>query len=70
MWDGECKGIDAPAIQVSTEVIKISTSLIKNALQAYIEDNSDYLIAQERLNDEEDNVVSCDELKDLAGLQD
>ena len=69
MWDGDCKDIDAHAIQGSTKVIKISTSFIKNALQAYIEDNSDYMIAQERLEDGEDKVVSCDELKDLAGLQ-
>jgi predicted DNA-binding protein len=39
-------------------------------LKAYLEDYSDYLIAQERLNDEEDKVVSCDELRKLAGLQD
>ena len=39
-------------------------------MQAYLENYSDYLIAQERLNDEEDKVVSCDELRELAGLQD
>ena len=34
--------------------------IIKNALQAYLDGYSDYLIAQERLNDRNDKVVSCD----------
>jgi hypothetical protein len=33
-------------------------------------DYLDYLIAQERLNDEEDKVVSGDALRELVGLQD
>ena len=70
MWDGGCRDIDAAAIHCNTKVIQISTSIIWKALQAYLEDYSDYLIAQERLDDEEDKVVSCGELKDLAGLQD
>jgi RHH-type rel operon transcriptional repressor/antitoxin RelB len=44
--------------------------IIKKALQAYLEDYSDYLIAQERLNDKNDKVVSCDEMRELIGLQD
>jgi len=44
--------------------------IIKKALQAYLEDYSDYLIAQERLNDKNDNVVSCDEMRVLLGLPD
>jgi predicted DNA-binding protein len=37
----------------------------KKALQADLEDYSDYLIAQERLNDKNDKVVSCDEMREL-----
>jgi hypothetical protein len=51
-------------------VIWIFILIIKKALQAYHEDHLDYLIAQERLNDEDDKVVSCDELRVLVGLQD
>jgi hypothetical protein len=40
------------------------------ALQAYLEDYSDYLIAQERLNDKNDNVVSSEEMRELIGPQD
>jgi hypothetical protein len=39
-------------------------------LQAYLEDYSDYLIAQERLNDKNDNVVSSEEMRVLLGLPD
>ena len=39
-------------------------------MQAYLEDYLDYLIAIDRLNDKDDNVVSCDELMELVGLQD
>ena len=44
--------------------------IIKKALQAYLDDYSDYLIAQERLNDKNDKVVSCDEMRELLGLAD
>ena len=50
-------------------MIWISTQIIKKALQAYLEAYSDYLIARERLNNEDDKVVSCDELRVLVGLQ-
>lgn len=39
-------------------------------LQAYLDERSDYLIAQERLNDENDKVVSWDEIRDLVALHD
>jgi hypothetical protein len=39
-------------------------------LQACLEDYSDCLIALDRLNYKDDNVVSCDELRELVGLQD
>jgi len=50
-------------------VILISTSLVKKAVTAYLEDSLDYLTAQECLNDEDDKVVSCDELEELVGLR-
>ena len=48
----------------------ISTSLVKKAVTAYLEDYLDHLIALDRLNDKDDKVVSCDELRVLVGLQD
>ena len=55
---------------LSETIDRSKAYIIKKALQAYLEDYSDYLIAQERLNDKNDKVVSCDEMRELIGLQD
>ena len=34
-------------------------------LQAYLDERMDYLVAQKRLNNENDKVLSGDEIKDL-----
>ena len=61
----------ADSLKSLSETIDRSKAyIIKKALQAYLEDYSDYLIAQERLNDKNDKVVSCDEMRELIGLQD
>jgi len=61
----------ADSLKSLSETIDRSKAyIIKKALQAYLEDYSDYLIAQERLNDKNDKVVSCDEMRELIGLPD
>jgi RHH-type rel operon transcriptional repressor/antitoxin RelB len=61
----------ADSLKSLSETIDRSKAyIIKKALQAYLEDYSDYLIAQERLNDKKDKVVSCDEMREIIGLQD
>lgn len=61
----------ADSLKSLSETIDRSKAyIIKKALQAYLEDYSDYLIAQERLNDKDDNVVSSEEMRELIGLQD
>ena len=55
---------------LSETIDRSKAYIIKKALQAYLEDYSDYLIAQERLNDKNDKVVSCEEMRELLGLQD
>jgi len=55
---------------LSETIDRSKAYIIKKALQAYLEDYSDYLIAQERLNDKNDKVVSCDEMRELIGLPD
>jgi RHH-type rel operon transcriptional repressor/antitoxin RelB len=61
----------ADSLKSLSETIDRSKAyIIKKALQAYLEDYSDYLIAQERLNNKNDKVVSCDEMRELIGLQD
>ena len=61
----------ADSLKSLSETIDRSKAyIIKKALQAYLEYYSDYLIAQERLNDKNDKVVSCDEMRELIGLPD
>ncbi len=61
----------ADSLKSLSETIDRSKAyIIKKALQAYLEDYSDYLIAQERLNDKNDNVVSSEEMRVLLGLPD
>ena len=55
---------------LSETIDRSKAYIIKKALQAYLEDYSDYLIAQERLNDKNDKVISCDEMRELIGLPD
>jgi RHH-type transcriptional regulator, rel operon repressor / antitoxin RelB len=44
--------------------------LIKKAVENYLEEYSDYLIALERLNDKDDRVISGDDMRERLGLQD
>jgi len=55
---------------LSETIDRSKAYIIKKALQAYLEDYSDYLIAQERLNDKNDRVVSSEEMRELIGLPD
>jgi RHH-type rel operon transcriptional repressor/antitoxin RelB len=61
----------ADSLKSLSETIDRSKAyIIKKALQAYLEDYSDYLIAQERSNDKNDKVISSDEMRELIGLPD
>jgi len=55
---------------LSETIDRSKAYIIKKALQAYLEDYSDYLIAQERLNDKNDKVVSSEKMRELIGLPD
>jgi len=55
---------------LSETIDRSKAYIIKKALQAYLEDYSDYLIAQERLNNKNDKVISSDEMRELIGLPD
>lgn len=44
------------------------TYIIKRALQEYLDEYEDYLIALGRLNDKEDRIVSEKELRTKLGL--
>ncbi len=46
------------------------TYIIRTAIEEYLEEYADYLIALERLNDKDDRIVSSEEMRDLLGIQD
>ena len=42
--------------------------IIKKALEVYLEEYSDYLIALERLNAKDDKIISRNQMRKLLGL--
>ena len=42
--------------------------IIKKAIEVYLEEYTDYLIAQERLNNKDDSAISGDKMRELLGL--
>lgn len=46
------------------------TYVIRKAIEEYLKEYSDYLIALERLNDKDDKIVSDEEMMELLGIQD
>ena len=44
------------------------TYIVRKALEAYLEEYSDYLIALERLRDKDDLIISSKELREHLGL--
>ena len=45
------------------------TYVIRKAIEEYLRDYADYLIALERLKDKEDGIVSDGEMMELLGIQ-
>jgi predicted DNA-binding protein len=44
--------------------------LVKKAMEMYLSEYADYLIALERLRDKDDDIISSQEMKNLLGIQD
>ena len=44
--------------------------MIRKAIEEYLREYADYLIALERLNDKDDAIISDAEMRELLGLQD
>jgi RHH-type transcriptional regulator, rel operon repressor / antitoxin RelB len=55
--DGLSKVLDKP-----------KTHIIQKALEEYLEEYEDYLIAVERINDKNDRIISGKELRERLGL--
>jgi RHH-type rel operon transcriptional repressor/antitoxin RelB len=54
--------------ELSKSLDRPKTYLIRKALQEYIEEYEDYLIALNRLNDKDDRIISEKELRAKLGL--
>lgn len=46
------------------------TYVIRKAIEEYLQEYADYLIAMERLNDKNDAIVSDKEMRELLGISD
>jgi RHH-type transcriptional regulator, rel operon repressor / antitoxin RelB len=46
------------------------TYVIRKAIEEYLKEYSDYLIALERLNNKDDKIISDGEMMELLGIQD
>jgi predicted DNA-binding protein len=44
--------------------------LVKKAMEMYLSEYADYLIALERLRDKDDDILSSQEMKHLLGISD
>ena len=44
--------------------------LVKKAVEMYLSEYADYLIALERLRDKDDDIISSQEMKNLLGISD
>lgn len=44
------------------------TYIVKKALEEYMDEYQDYLIAMERWNDKDDEIIDGDDLRDSLGL--
>lgn len=46
------------------------TYIIRKAIESYLQESADYLIALERLNDKDDEIISSEEMRERLALQD
>jgi RHH-type rel operon transcriptional repressor/antitoxin RelB len=46
------------------------TYVIRKAIEEYLKEYADYLIALERLNNKDDKIISDEEMMELLGTQD
>jgi len=44
------------------------TYIIRKAIESYMQEYADYLIALERLRDKDDEIISSDEMREKLGL--
>jgi len=53
---------------LATSLERSKTFIIRKAIESYLRDYADYLIALERLRDKDDAMVSSDEMRERLGI--
>lgn len=54
--------------QLSNEIHRNKTFIIKSALEKYLEEYADYQIALDRLRDKDDRIMSSKEMRESIGV--
>jgi predicted DNA-binding protein len=55
---------------LASDIERSKTYIILKAIESYLQEYTDYLIALERLRDKDDEIISSDEMRERLALQD
>jgi RHH-type rel operon transcriptional repressor/antitoxin RelB len=55
--------------ELAVALERSKTYIIRKALESYLQEYADYLLALERLRDKDDEIISSDEMRGQFGLQ-
>ena len=53
---------------LATSLERSKTFIIRKAIESYLRDYADYLIALERLRDKDDEIISAEEMRERLGI--
>lgn len=54
--------------ELANSIERSRTYIIRKAIESYMQEYADYLIALERLRDKDDKIISSDEMREKLGL--
>jgi RHH-type rel operon transcriptional repressor/antitoxin RelB len=54
--------------ELASALERSKTYLIRKAIEAYLEEYGDYLVALERMRDKDDGIISSEEMRERLGL--
>lgn len=54
--------------ELAKNLERSKTFIIRKAIESYLQEYSDYLIALERLRDKDDEIISTDEMREHLGI--
>jgi len=54
--------------ELANSIERSKTYVIRKAIESYMKEYTDYLIAMERLRDKDDEIISSEEMREKLGL--